>query len=143
MFCSKEKSISVYCSNAQVVCLVPMPRFAGVNSDKAGKPVTLRYITNVHPEFGTRWRLYKDLRGLNKEDFSAWKVDLVIYVLADGTLLAADKATCQKATEAVNSASSTGAKCLEHLVVDLVLLDSLPTKTSDAVIYPDLPAFQF
>lgn len=143
MYCSKEKSAHYYISNGQVVCQVPMTRFAGVNLDAAGKPVAVRYITNIHPEFGTKWRLYQDLRGLNIDDFKAWNVDLVVYVLADGTLLAADKATCAKATTAVNAASNVGAKCLEHLVADLKVVPQLPSKTGEARKYSHLPAFKF
>ncbi len=139
MFASKTKSIYFYDSTEGLICVVPCPRFSGVNLDSAGKPVSVIYPTNSC--YGAKFRFYPDLKGLNVTDYSDRQPALVVYELGDSSLLAADADVFAKATLGSNNASSTGEACYVHLVKDLMLLEHFPIHTATGK--HGLVAFEF
>ncbi len=131
-----NKPIYFYSSALGNICVVPAPRFQGIKLDKDGKPWKLEYITNRYYQ---PIAYYDDLKGLNIEDYEANKPALVVYELADGSLLAATPAVFEKATRGSNNACSRGSACYVHQVSDLELIPELPISKYGC---PGLPVFQ-
>lgn len=131
-------SIYSYSSTLETICVVPAPRFNGVILTN-GKPSAVSYPTNNY--YQQKDREYKDLKGLNIEDYDRLKPALVVYELGNGALLAATPAVFEKATSGSNNAYSKGSACFVHQVSDLELLEELPINLKCGV--PGLPAFQF
>lgn len=112
-------SSNFYYSNDQVICLCPRPALLGLALTPKGEAYRLRYQGG---SCGT-------VRGLHLSDCVEHEPNVIIYQLADGTLLAADEAAIEKAGVATNWATNHKRKCLEHQLKDLQIVEGMPVKT--------------
>lgn len=120
------------------ICVVPRPTLEGVKVID-GKPSQVKYHSRIAFAEGP-YRYFKDLKGLNIENYDRLKPALVVYQLGDGSLLAATPAVSAIATASTNNACSKGSACFVHQVSDLELMPELPISEYGC---PGLPAFQF
>jgi hypothetical protein len=125
MYTNPGKEIGVYHTvEGKKVVIVPAPRFLGLQL-KDGVPEAVKYPDHRYYT-KSDYRLYYDLKGLNKEDFDHHNPDWVIYVLKDGTLLQADKDVFEQSKLGSNNACSDGRACYNHDVCKLKVIDKLP-----------------
>ncbi len=117
-----DKPYHLYHSTLGLVCVVPRPTLTGVAFSSNGEPYAVIYTS---PETGKDTK-YPTLGGLNIEDYQEHKPVLIIYVLGDGTLLAADKAAIARSTESTNRSCSKETPCFSHWVNSLKVLDQQP-----------------
>lgn len=125
-----------YSSTLGTICVVPAPRLNGVILTN-GKPSAVNYPTNNY--YQPKDREYKDLKGLDIVDYDHLQPALVVYELANGSLLAATPAVCAIATKGTNNAKRHE-PCFIHQVSDLEVMSELPMSEYGC---PGLPAFQF
>ncbi|MBD2250990.1 hypothetical protein [Nostoc parmelioides] len=115
-----------YHSTLGTVCVVPRPTLSSVNT-KDGQPVSVNYPTNS--QFGVAVKYFYDLKGIQVEDYKWNKPDLLVYELADGTLLTASKEVVEASQ--VNHTSGYHTKCYIHQVKDLQVLEKLPEEIEE------------
>lgn len=118
----KTLTYSFYYSNDQVVCVVQRPTLLGLLWTTIGTPYRLRVEGS---------KSVSTLKGLHHELYVEHEPDIIIYQLADGTLLAADEKAIDRAETSMNASTNFKKRCLEHYLVDLKVVDGLPVKTSD------------
>lgn len=120
-----------YYSTLGYVWLVPRTALSSVGVDKlTRKPVHVNYPTK---SYYMPIKCFRTLDGLCQDDLKDAPAELVIYQLANGQLLAANKEAIAKANLAIHRKSNT--TCLKHQVSDLELSDQLPA--SDSNFDPD------
>lgn len=105
-----------YQSSLGTIVVVPRPTLALLNTDKQGKPQSVQR--------GGSWTAFKTLLGIQVADYKHRKPALVVYQLADGTLLAATKAVIE-ASEIAKTSQYHG-QCYITQVSALEVLKALP-----------------
>ncbi|MBD2208753.1 hypothetical protein H6G27_02565 [Nostoc linckia FACHB-104] len=110
-----------YYSTVGLVCVVPRPTLVSLNTQD-GQPVSVNYPTNSH--FGAAVKYFYDLKGIQIEDYKRINPALLVYELADGTLLAASREVIEASQ--VNHTSGYHTQCYIHNIKDLQMLDKLP-----------------
>ncbi|WP_375470795.1 hypothetical protein [uncultured Nostoc sp.] len=118
-----------YQSSLGTVVVVPRPTLASLNTDKLGKPQSV--------QLGGSWTIFDTILGIRVADYKSRKPTLVVYRLADGTLLAATKAVIE-ASEIAKTSQYHG-QCYITPVSALKVLDALPEDINPI----DLSSFVF
>ena len=70
-----------YQSAIGTICIVPRPSLSQLNTTKDGRPLTVQREGS--------WTSYSTILGIQVKDYKQRQPALVVYQLADGTLLAA------------------------------------------------------
>ncbi|MBD2435455.1 hypothetical protein [Nostoc sp. FACHB-110] len=117
-----------YYSTSGVVCIVPRPSLASVNI-KDGQPVSVNYPTKSH--YGEVVKFFYDLKGIQVEDYKRIQPTLLVYELANGTLLSASKEVIEASQ--VSHTSGYHTQCYIHQIKDLQVLDKLPLEAPSVV----------
>lgn len=117
-----------YYSTVGLVCVVPRPTLVSLNTQD-GQPISVNYPTNSH--FGAAVKYFYDLKGIQLDDYKRIKPDLVIYRLADGTLLAAGKDVIEASQ--VSYTSGYHGQCYITKIKDLEVFDKLPLEAPSVV----------
>jgi hypothetical protein len=110
-----------YYSTHGVTCLIQRQSLSKLYLSEAGEPMAVGYWADYHQ----RDMRYEQLHGLAVSDYDRLKPDLVVYQLADGTLLAAPKALLE---EGVTDTTAHKGNCYIHQVEYLTVLAKLPKK---------------
>ncbi|MEH2398696.1 hypothetical protein [Nostoc sp.] len=105
-----------YPSALGTVCVVPRPTLSQLNTDSNGQPVSVQKERS--------WTAYTTILGIQVKDFKLRNPALVVYRLADGTLLAATPEVI--AISEVSKTSQYHDECYITKVSDLVVLNELP-----------------
>ena len=114
-----QNNFKLYYSTFGLTCVIARPALTKLYLSDKGTPTGVGYFAS---HYG-RDLVYSELHGINKNDYQSHQPDLVVYQLADGTLLAAPKALFE-----VDSTDVTAHKgnCYLHKVDYLTVLDKLP-----------------
>ncbi|WP_375467788.1 hypothetical protein [uncultured Nostoc sp.] len=97
------------------ICVVPRPKLSQLNTDKNGQPVSVQ---------GGSWTSFSTILGIQVKDYKLRNPALVVYRLADGTLLAATPEVI--AISEVSKTSQYHDECYITKVSDLQILKELP-----------------
>jgi len=119
-----------YSSTLGTICVVPAPRLAGYDSWE-DRPISVFY-PDTHWGKGKR---YKDLKGILVSTLEEVNPDLVVYELADGSLLGATREVLEDSTRDYHNAYQH-ISCVKTDVSRLQILQELPEKL-------DIPIFNF
>lgn len=118
---SKNSEYNYY-STLGKICIVPRPSLVSYNT-KDGKPISVNYPTNS--QFSPiALKCFPDLKGIQVEDYQRIKPALVVYRLADGSLLAATPEVLEASQ--VNHTSGYHSACYITKISNLKVLDKLP-----------------
>lgn len=105
-----------YQSAIGTICVVPRPSLSQLNTDSKGQPVSVQREGS--------WTSYTTILGIQVKDYVARNPALVVYQLADGTLLAATPDVI--AISEVAKTSQYHTECYVTPVSDLQVLNTLP-----------------
>jgi hypothetical protein len=119
-----------YNSTLGTVCVVPRPSLNGYESQD-GQPVSVSYPNT----YGKKGRSYSDLKGILLSTYQEVKPDIVVYELANGSLLAATKEVLDSSVADCHYAYHYRS-CITTDVKKLQVLQELPEKL-------DTPIFNF
>ena len=101
-------------SDGSTLVIVPTPRMKKVQLDAKGVPSSVLYPNHQYSSDG--WTYYSILKGINKADYDRIKPDLVMYQLADGTLLQADLELFENSEMGSHNATQKETFCYSHQV---------------------------
>jgi hypothetical protein len=107
--------------DGKTVCIVPRPALLRVNLDADGNPISV--VTTNQSQWGDGFSYWTTLLGINKETLDRIRPDLVIYELADGSLLQADPELFDNSEMNYHRAATTDTPCFQHWVKYLRLVE--------------------
>ena len=122
-----------YHSTLGTICVVPRHRLSGYKAQD-GKPVTVTY-----PGYGYPDKDYLDILGIKVCDYQYLKPALVVFELADGSLLAATKEVLEASMRG-DSYAWAGHISINPRVKDLQILQDLPEPLIEA---DGIPVYSF
>ncbi len=102
--------------------IIPRPSLLGVILDAKGLPSAVKYPDHSYWS-KDGFKYYSTLKGINKGDHDRIKPDMVIYQLADGTLLQADLALFENSEMGRHNATQDERFCFLHQVTQLRVVE--------------------
>ncbi len=111
-----------YYSAFGVTCVIQRQALSKLYLSEGGTPIAVGYWADSKQ----RDLMYEDLLGINVDDYARMKPDLVVYQLADGTLLGAPKFLIEDTGNTETTAKK--GNCYLHQVHHLTVLPTLPKK---------------
>jgi hypothetical protein len=115
---SERKHIT---TDGLTLVIVPRPSLETVKLDAKGVPSSVLYPNSHYLSDG--WTYYSTLKGINKADYDRLKPDLVMYQLADGTLLQADLELFVGSEMVSHNATQKETFCYSHQVNQLRVVE--------------------
>ncbi|RUT08871.1 hypothetical protein DSM106972_009240 [Dulcicalothrix desertica PCC 7102] len=116
-----NSNFRLYYSTFGWTCVISRPSLSKLYLNEDGTPAAVGYFAS---QYG-RDLVYTELHGINQNDYQNNLPDLVVYQLADGTLLAAAKAVFSAENTDITAHKGS---CYIHQVEYLTVLDKLPIK---------------
>ncbi|MEH2293291.1 hypothetical protein [Nostoc sp.] len=111
-----------YYSTLGKICVVPRPTLVSFNATN-GQPVSVNYPDNNCYSL-IKYKYFYDLKGIQVVDYQRIKPALVVYKLADGSLLAATPEVIEASQ--VNHTSGYHSQCYITKISSLQVLNKLP-----------------